>query len=262
MDEKDKKALKELNFNNLLKFDTNIEKYTYENYAENKYEHTKIIKMCTLCEKEKVNICINNHNYKLKTMGHGSMTDDILIAAGHKDEDLTSWKKDDVVFLLENPGPCDPDIYTEFVYNGYKKFPTHQWYFVNHPNRQKYEYPDFFQGKKYGEFFTSILFTFKLKNMYITDLIKCGMNDDGENNFKHISDYNPKCIENCLERYFYKEIQLVKPKIIFCLGGEPFNKIKNVYFDEIKKMLKVDKLIVDLFNNQLSNPIIIYNTTN
>jgi len=246
----DKKMLKELNFNNLLKFNKYKENYTFEDYVKHDNKHPELSKICTLCDDEKVNICKNSKNnkkFKLKTMGHGSMTDDILLAAGYKDEDFTGWKEDDVVFLLENPGPCDPNIYTEFEYNSHKKFPTHQWYFVNHPNRQKYEYsknPKSFHGKQYGEFFTSVVFTFKLKNMYITDFIKCGMNDDGENNFKHISDYKPECIKNCLEKYFYKEIQLVKPKIIFCLGAVSYNKIKNKYFSEIKKRLEVDKLIV------------------
>jgi len=72
--------------------------------------------------------------------------------------------------------------------------------------------------------------------MYITDLIKCGMNDEGRY-YKHIHEYNQKCIENCLERYFYKEIQLVNPKIIFCFGDIPHKKIIE-YSDKIEKLLK------------------------
>ena len=240
-----KKELKELNFNNLLTFDTNIEKYTFEDYKKNGNRHPKITKMCTLCEEEGVSICTFNKNYSLKTMGHGSMTDDILSATGKENIDLSDWKEENVLFLLENPGPCDPKIYTPFEYKkGNKKFPTHQWYFLNHTNDpQKCEYPDYFQGKEYGGFFTSVIFTFKLKNMYITDLIKCGMNDDSKSNFKHIHEYNQKCVENCLEHYFYNEIQLVNPKIIFCLGDITYKKIKGIE-DKITKLVKHDTIFI------------------
>jgi hypothetical protein len=126
-----KKALKELNFNDLLTFDINIEKYTFENYTKNDNRHPKITKMCTLCEEEGINICTSDTNYRLKTIGHGSMADDILVATRQKNIDLSDWKKENVVFLLENPGPCSKKIYTQVEYNGFKKFPTHQWYWVN-----------------------------------------------------------------------------------------------------------------------------------
>ena len=264
----DIKELKKLNFMNLLTLDTDIKKYTYENYAENKYEHTKIIKMCTLCEKEKVNICTYNHNYKLKTMGHGTMTDDILIATGQRDKDLPDWKNEGVVFLLENPGPCDPNIYKQVEYiednNKYKKFPTYRWYWLNQRsvkqrNLEKCEYPKNFRGNKYVEFFTSVLFTFKLNNMYITDFIKCGLDDvrydfkgdrkdiTYEKKYNKIEKYENRCIENCLEHYLYKEIQLVNPKIIFCLGSELFSKIKikdKYIYDKIKKQVKHNEIII------------------
>jgi hypothetical protein len=242
-----KEELKKLNFSELLKIDhPNIEQYSFDDYKKNGNRHLKITKMCTLCEKEGVNICTSDKNYRLKTMGHGSMTDDFLVATGQKKKiDLSDWKDENVLFLLENPGPCDPKIYTPFEYKkDSSKYPTHQWYFLNHTDDpQKCEYPNFFHGKEYGGFFTSVLFTFKLKNMYITDLIKCGMNDDSENNFKHIHDYKPECIKNCLEHYFYEEIKLVNPKIIFCLGDITYNKIKKIE-DEIKKRVKHDSIVI------------------
>ena len=243
----DKKKLKELNFKNLLTIDTDIEKYTFEEYAKNGYIHPKITKMCTLCEEEGVNICTSDKSYRLKTMGHGTMTDDILTATGQKDiTERSKWRKKGVIFLLINPGPLDDNIYKQVEYNSYKKFPTYRWYWLNQRsvkqrNPEKCEYPNFFQGRKYCEFFTSVLFTFKLKNMYITDLIKCGMNNEGKDYTDDINKYNQKCIENCLEHYFNKEIQLVKPKIIFCFGDITCNKI-----EEIKKTFKHDYKIKKL----------------
>ena len=238
-----KKELKELNFNNLLKIDhPNIEKYSFEDYAKNGYKHP-IIGMCTKCEEEKVNICLSDKKCKLKNMGHGSMTDDILAATGQKSS--PDWKEDSVLFVLENPGPCDNEIYTQVKYKGFEKFPSQQWHFVNpQPYPQRCEYPYHFKKKEYGELFCSILFTFKLRNMYITDVIKCGMiHENGK--YLHINTYDDKCIENCLKNYFYKEIQLVNPKIIFCLGGNSHNQITK-HLDEIEDFLKHRPVVKEL----------------
>jgi len=240
MDDMDKKKLKELNFNKLLILDTNIENYTFKDYAKNGYKHP-IKGMCTICEEEGVNECrynkIYNINYKLKTIGHGTMTDDILAATGQKCPPPPDWKEDGVLFVLENPGPCDLDIYTPFKCKRFTKFPTHQWYFLNPESYpQRCEYPYHFKGQEYGEFFCSVLFTFKLKNMYITDFVKCGMDDVGDdfngirNNeykkeYNKINKYQEKCIKNCFENYFYKEIEFVEPKIIFCLGKDARTQI-------------------------------------
>lgn len=243
--------LKKLNFSDLLKIDhPNIEKYSFEDYAKNGYKHP-IIGMCTKCEEEKVNICLSdkkcelkkeglcpsdkNKNCRLKNMGHGSMTDDILAATGQKSS--PDWKEDGVLFVLENPGPCDNKIYTQVKYKGFEKFPSKQWHFVNpQPYPQRCEYPYHFKGKEYGELFCSILFTFKLKNMYITDVVKCGMIHENKK-YLHINTYDDKCIENCLKNYFYKEIELVNPQIIFCLGRNSHNEIKK-HKTEIENLLK------------------------
>jgi uracil-DNA glycosylase len=232
-----KEELKKLNFSDLLKIDhPNIEQYSFEDYANNGFKHP-IIGMCTKCEEEKVNICPSdkNKNCRLKNMGHGSMTDDILTATGQKSS--PDWKKGGVLFVLENPGPCDNKIYTQVKYNGFEKFPSQQWHFVNpQPYPQRCEYPYHFKGGEYGELFCSILFTFKLENMYITDVVKCGMiHENGE--YLHINtSYDEKCIEYCLKNYLYKEIQLVNPEIIFCLGGNSHKQI-NKHKAEIENLL-------------------------
>jgi hypothetical protein len=236
--------LKELNFNALLALDTNISEYSYKSYLDNNKKHPSIKKMCTLCEEEGVNICPSDKNFSLRAMGHGALADDILIATGQQNTDISNWKNEGIIFVLENPGPCFKNrIYTKAEYNGYIKYPTHEWYFVNQKNPQKCQYEKYFQGRKYGEFFCSVLFTFGLKNLYITDLVKCGMNDSHEN-FKNIPEYNPKCVENCLEHYFYREIEIVNPKVIFCLGKNTYNVIIEM-IEKIESLVK-DKILVKL----------------
>jgi hypothetical protein len=229
--------LKKLNFNNLLTLDTNINEYSFESYVKNGKRHPQIKKMCTLCEEKGINICSTDRKFSLRAMGHGASADDILTATGQKNINISGWKNEGVMFVLENPGPCYNKTYAKFNYNGYTKYPTHEWYFVNQKKIEKCEYPDNFYGhRRYGEFFCSVLFTFMLKNLYITDLVKCGMNDS-KNKFKHISEYNQECVENCLKRYFYKEIQIVNPEVIFCLGHNSCNEI-NEKLKKIESLLK------------------------
>ena len=227
-----KKELKELNFNKLIKIDhPNIEKYSFEDYAKNGFKHP-IKGVCTKCEDLKIKVCPSNPNYKLKTMSHGSTSYDILNATGQIGQESSSdWKEGGVLFILANPGPCSKNTYEEVPYNNYKKTPSIQWHFLNQfPYPQRCEYPYHFKGGEYGELFCSILFTFKLRNMYITDLVKCGLNVDGKNE-KYNSKINviknyDECVENCIEEYLYKEIQFVDPKIIFCLSNDVHDKIK------------------------------------
>jgi len=76
--------------------------------------------------------------------------------------------------------------------------------------------------------------------MYITDIVKCGMcyKDKAKNTDKN--NYNPECIKKCINRYFKKEIEYVKPKIIFCLGGNSYELIdnnRNEFKDELKDII-------------------------
>jgi hypothetical protein len=215
--------LRELNFNDLLTLDTNIKEYTFEKYVNNGRQHPRITKVCTRCEQMNVPTCPADPAFKLSAMGHGAASDDILIATGQQHIDTSTWKKQGVMFILENPGPVAPFYKPPVASNGFTKCPTHVWYWVHQSNPQKCEYPTHFQGKEYDEFFCSVMFTFKLMNLYITDIIKCGMNDM-KGNFKPIFSakgqtfYKIKCIKNCLKHYFFKEVKLVDPRVIFCLG--------------------------------------------
>jgi len=246
-----KEELKKLNFSDLLKIDhPNIEKYSFKDYANNGFKHP-LIGMCTKCEEENVNICLSdknckpkkegicpsekNKNCRLKNMGHGSMTDDILTATGQTSS--PDWKKGGVLFVLENPGPYDEKIYSPIKYNNFEKLPSQQWHFVNpQPYPQRCEYPYHFKKKEYGELFCSILFTFKLENMYITDVVKCGMIHHENEKYLNINIYDEECIKYCIKKYLFREIQLVNPEIIFCLGRNAEKQI-NKHEVEIKKLL-------------------------
>jgi uracil-DNA glycosylase len=60
--------------------------------------------------------------------------------------------------------------------------------------------------------------TFRLENVYITNLVKCGLNNsDGK--YKGIVDYDPNCVANCYQHFLSKEIEILKPSVVFAMGS-------------------------------------------
>ena len=221
------KELKEINFNELLIIDTNVPNYNFNEYYKN--GNHKIKGFCTNCEEKDINLCPNDKNYKLQTISHASMSDDFIMALNDNNIDTNKWKTDGVLFIMESPGGIF-DFYEENEYNGYKKWPSVEWYWI-HDKQEKCIYPDYFKGAEYGRLFNSIIFTFELKNAYLTNFVKCGLNNkDGF--YRGINEYNQDCIKNCFNKYFLKEINLLKPKIVFCFGSNPEKYLWNLYPEE------------------------------
>jgi hypothetical protein len=217
-------TINQLNFNDLLFLDTDIDNYNFNTYLKN-HKH-KIKGFCTRCEVLGYNVCPTDNTYRLQNISHGATTDDILYATGQQNLDFTDWHHQGVLFLMEGPS-VDWGFYEESEHNAYKKKPTIEWYWV-HNAQSKYSYPQEFKGGKYGSLFNSIIFTFKLKNAYLTNLVKCGLNNDN-NNYKGINDYNYKCLETCFENILKKEIKLINPKVVFCFGSNVENLLWDLY---------------------------------
>jgi hypothetical protein len=53
--------------------------------------------------------------------------------------------------------------------------PRCAWYWI-HRDQDVHRFPDSFTGGTYGDFVLSAILTFRLKNAYMTNLIKCGLN--------------------------------------------------------------------------------------
>lgn len=219
--------LRQLNFNDLLVLDTDIDKYDFNVYMDNDKHFIK--GFCTKCEEQGFNLCPNDNSYRLQNISHGATTSDILLSTDQQDTDLSDWKEDGVVFLMEGPS-VDWGFYEKKEFNGFTKKPTKEWYWV-HNKQKKHSYPQEFRGARYGSLFNSIIFTFKLKNAYLTNLVKCGLNNDN-NNYKGINDYNWKCLKTCVDNYLFKELEILKPKIVFCFGSNVENKLWDLYDDD------------------------------
>jgi hypothetical protein len=221
-------CLKQLNFNDLLILDTDIEKYDFNVYMNNGKQHF-IKGFCTKCEEKGCNLCPTDNNFKLQTISHAATTQDFLLATNQQNTDLSDWKNDSVLFLMEGPSVAWW-FYEEKEFNGVKKKPTKEWYWV-HDRQEKYSYPQEFKGGIYGTLFNSIIFTFKLKNAYFTNLVKCGLNND-DNKYKGINDYDEETLRTCVENFLLKEMEILKPKIVFCFGSRVENKLRNLYPDD------------------------------
>jgi hypothetical protein len=232
------RKLTELNFNDLLILESsvNLETYHFNTYLQKKRHFVK--GYCVRCEKAGYNYCPTDKNFELKNISHGSAADDILLATHQNDIDFSGWHNDGVLFLMEGPSK-NYDIYEEIEFNGFKKKPTKLWYWI-HQEQNKGSYPEEFKGGTYGTLFKSIIFTFKLRNAYLTNLIKCGLNDTNDN-YKPLSDYDPKAIKTCYDSYLKKEIEYIDPKVIFCFGSKVYKFLWEQYATE-----KFPWIVIDL----------------
>lgn len=100
-----------------------------------------------------------------------------------------------------------------------------------HNPQNKLIYPQEFKGRTYGTLFNSLIFTFKLRNAYLTNLVKCGLNNDNEE-YRGIYKYNYECVSTCYENYLSKEIELVDPKVVFCFGSSVYDHFYDLYPDD------------------------------
>jgi hypothetical protein len=190
---------------------------------------------CLRCEEDGCSTCKTDGNFKLKNISHGTSSADVLQATNQENTDFSDWHDDGVLFLMEGPSK-DYGLYQEVEFKGHKKNPASSWYWIHHPPEGKkhhevQRYPERFKGAEYGGLFNSIVFTFKLKNAYLTNLVKCGLNDDADN-YKGLGEYNPKALKICYDNFLTREIEAIKPKVIFCFGTRVYDFLYNQYHDQ------------------------------
>lgn len=255
MTEEEKRKLNELNFKDLIGMDfsewedaDNAAQYSFDSYRRHKCHHPKITKYCTICddkEKAEENFYIRNEgideSFHLRNISHGSKTEDFLQAMGIKNEDIHDWKNENsVLFLMENPSNnfehWDNGVNYGYLYEGvkngsYNKYPARLWYWIHDSESRKCKdgYPNYFAGGEYGKLIASAIMSFRLKNAYMTNLVKCGLNKDTDKekkNYKNLSAYNPKCIRTCCEKYMQEEMKIIHPKVIFAFGKNTFDKLE------------------------------------
>ena len=208
--------LRELNFKELLHIDApNVAAYTFDQYRMNGYEHPSISGYCIACEEKGCNVAADDDTYRLTHISHGAHAIDYFSALKAK-PDLTGWHDEPIVFVYETPS-LDYGIYRAVAYKGYNKRPSKDWYWI-HGDQAPKLYPDRFGGGEYGGFVWGAVQTFRLSNVYITNLVKCGLNNN-EGKFKGLDAYNEETIKECYSRILEKELDILNPKIVFAVGS-------------------------------------------
>jgi len=209
-------ALRRLNFSNLISVDiSDIDSYTFDVYRNNGFQHKPINGYCISCEEKKCNISKDDDSFKLTNISHGAHSTDFIRALKTR-PNTSDWHQQPIMFVYETPS-LDYGIYKEVNYKGHKKHPSKDWYWI-HKDQEDAFYPNHFKGGEYGGFVLSAIQTFRLANVYMTNLVKCGLNNqDGK--FKGISSYKDETITNCYSSYLEREISLIKPKVIFAVGS-------------------------------------------
>jgi len=223
-------SLKSLNFNDLLLLNDNInvDTYNFEEYIT--YEKHPVKGYCIRCEAKGCNTCPSNESFRLTNISHGASTDDLFSATDTSDHDFSTWHNEGVLFLMEGPSVDGWGLYEEVEYNGHKKRPAQLWYWL-HEKHEALTYPSEFRGARYGTLFNSIVFTFKLRNAYLTNLVKCGLNNIA-GKFEGFQKYNPETIKTCYENFLTNEIEIINPKIIFCFGSNVYRYLYQQYSNE------------------------------
>lgn len=213
------KKLRELNFGKLISVGTDPTTYSFDEYIENEYEHHPINGYCVSCEELGCNISKDDDSYILTNISHGAHSSDFFKAC--KKTVTSSWHHEPIMFIFESPSSADNE--NEGVpYDGYNKQPSTEWYWIQewywlYENWEPAIFPNGFNGRQYGGFVWSAALTFKLANVYVTNLVKCGLNNE-EGSFQGLASFQNETIENCYMNFLKEEISIIKPRIIFAVG--------------------------------------------
>ena len=215
------RKLKKLNFADLLILEhPDVANYGFNKYRQNDYRHPQIIGYCTECERKGCSTSVQKPGFSLKNMSHGAHSADFL-AALREAVDVTGWHEEPVLFVYEAPS-LDYGIYEAVTYQQWTKRPAKEWYWI-HRDQDVYRFPDSFTGGTYGDFVLSAILTFHLKNVYVTNLVKCGLNTDDGKHFQGLASFQPTCVQTCIDRYLLREIKIFKPRVIFAVGAGVYN---------------------------------------
>lgn len=182
-------------------------------------------------------------NYRLENVSHGSHTVDYLNAAGFNEGDIIelfnneNWDDTPVLFLMENPS-VDYEIYHKVG----NKYPTRTWYWIHRklktPKDMVEKFDNYLVQGVYGQMVYALICKYKLANAYLTNVIKCGMNNknsDGSEKEGYLGTwwYKDACKETCIKEVLSKEIHTLRSgynKIkVFAFGGNAYWLAKDYF---------------------------------
>ena len=226
------KEINELRFGKLIIYDKpQNQSYTYDDEKERYIRSAKPTALCNLCEKNSVNKS-SDGEFSLQIVSHGIHSFDLFKI--QKPKDYSDYRDDAVMLVMESPSNNVDACYKEEIN---EKHPAKVWWWADGKSTaEPIVYPKRFSSKMYGDFFNSFVHTFKLKNAYMTNLVKCGMLNSAHDKFGNLDEFPAKCINMCFKEIFLEEVKILKPKVIFTLSS----KVNN-YLNEKKVIEKIEK---------------------
>ena len=210
-------SLNLLNFKDLLHYDRIP-------VAENEYTNPpKCSGFYISCEQN--GLIKKTKSYTLDAVSHGCHGNVYFLILGPfpPSKQITDKR---VLFLLEAPGA---DKFGEPVqYQGVTKRPPVWHYYFSTPDQKWPNDPDAIHNG-YGSQFAYLMRYFGLKNVYITNVVKCGKtNANGFQAYNHDVKSDRKIATNCYNNYLSKEIEIFRPDIIFSFGKNAFHLFNHV----------------------------------
>ena len=162
-------------------------------------------------------------------MSHGCDTWDFEQLLGPLPKAPGGYCDSPILFLLENPGGYYGN--GEVVpYKGYKKQPPVNHYYWTPNPKEIGGWPKDTDSLPhlYGPYFAYLMAKYGLKNVYITNLIKCNVIGDDKK-------YNKEeAVETCINKWLKKELEIFSPELVFCFGEHTFDYFKQYlpeYYD-------------------------------
>lgn len=205
-------ALRRLNFKDLIRF-PKWDQYDFDTYRANGHRHPTPEAYCTSCESRGVHRSTKSDGFLLGNVSHGAHSRDFLSAMRLRP--TRRWHDEGVLFVFESPSAAE--FFERLGHEGHAKRPTTQWYWV-HTDLEPRAFPYGFKGGAYGELIQSTIVTFKLSNVYATNLVKCGMTNPEGTKFEGVGAIPSACVEHCLRTFLTREIAILKPRVIFAFG--------------------------------------------
>lgn len=212
--------INKLRFGKLIQYaDPQNQSYTYDDETKRYIRRDTPTTVCHKCEDDSVNKS-SDGEFSLQIVSHGIHSLDLFKI--QKFNDYSDYRDDAVMLVMESPASNLDACYKEEVA---EKHPAKVWWWADGKSTaESATYPDGFSSRKYGEFFNSFVHTFKLKNAYMTNLVKCGMLKDSDHNeYGNLDKFPSECKNNCFENIFLKEVEALKPKVIFTLSSKVYN---------------------------------------
>lgn len=244
--------INELRFGKLIQYtDPQNQSYTYEDETKRYIRSDTPTAVCHECEDDSVNKS-SDGEFSLQIVSHGIHSLDLFKIQKfiQKFNDYSDYRDDAVMLVMESPASnLDACYKKEFDGKHPEKHPAKVWWWADGKSTAKSTtYPNEFSSKKYGEFFNSFVHTFKLKNAYMTNLVKCGMLKDSDHNkYGNLDEFPDKCISMCFKEFFLKEVEILKPKVIFTLSSKVNNYLnKKTVLKSIEEKLGAEPYIVAL----------------